>query len=51
MKINGKNVVKLGDIATCVCGNRSCRGQGEYTEKVHEKSVLMELNSPGVETR
>ncbi len=33
MKINGKNVVKLGDIATCVCGNRSCRGQGPIYRK------------------
>lgn len=28
MTICGVKVVKLGDIATCTCGSKSCRGQG-----------------------
>ncbi len=35
MTINGKKVVKLGDIGTCPCGKKSCRGQG----KIYRKGV------------
>lgn len=35
MTINGKKVVKLGDIGTCKCGKKSCRGQG----KIYRKGV------------
>lgn len=28
MVVNGQKVTLVGDIATCLCGNKSCRGQG-----------------------
>jgi uncharacterized Zn-binding protein involved in type VI secretion len=28
VKINGQSVALIGDTATCLCGNKSCRGQG-----------------------
>jgi uncharacterized Zn-binding protein involved in type VI secretion len=28
VKINGQSVALIGDVATCFCGSKSCRGQG-----------------------
>lgn len=33
VKVNGKAVALVGDIATCTCGSKSCRGQGPIVKQ------------------
>ncbi|MHA2718306.1 PAAR domain-containing protein [Vibrio owensii] len=40
VKINGKAIALIGDMATCTCGSKSCRGQGPIIKKTPRNANL-----------
>ena len=42
--INGQNVALIGDIATCPCGNKSCKGQGPIVAQSSRAANIFGIN-------
>ncbi|MBQ4892320.1 PAAR domain-containing protein [Shewanella sp. MMG014] len=40
VKVNGKAIALIGDMATCTCGSKSCRGKGPIIMKTSRNANL-----------